>query len=154
MFFKEIIIRFAFKFQIMKNIVIIAIVALFIVSCSKYEEGPSMSLASKTARLINDWEVEKVIENGIDITTDYKIMYPDQSFHYFRNYTLKQVENETELAKAWEWGEDKETIIITWKLLETEHVQTKRIIRLASSEFWYSTTLNEKSYIFNLKSKK
>lgn len=141
-------------FLIMKNILIVTIIAVFAFSCGKYEEGPGLSLASKTARLVNTWEVEKVIENGIDITTRYNTMYPDLTIKYMKNNSILQIENKTELAKAWEWGEDKETVIITWELLEVKSVQINKILRLTSKEYWYSTTLNGKSYIFHLKKHK
>jgi hypothetical protein len=38
-------------------------------SCSKYEEGPSLSLRSKKARLAGEWSVSNVTLNGTDVTS-------------------------------------------------------------------------------------
>lgn len=56
--------------MIMKNLVsiglLIGVIALVFTSCGKYEEGPSISLASKKGRVANEWIVEKQIVDGED----------------------------------------------------------------------------------------
>jgi hypothetical protein len=41
-------------------------------SCSKYEDGPAISLRSSTARLTNHWKFSKVTFNSNDITNQFK----------------------------------------------------------------------------------
>ena len=36
----------------------------FFVSCSKYEDGPAISLLSRKARLVNKWKLEKYYKDG------------------------------------------------------------------------------------------
>lgn len=138
----------------MKKTVYLAIIVLLAVSCGKYEDGPDFSLKSKTKRLSREWAVEKVVENGIDITTDHKLMYAVHTMLFLDYGSLKETINSTIQAKGWEWGEDKETIIITYKLLDVEKTETFFIRRLTSKEFWYTTTKEDKDYEFQWKANK
>ncbi len=142
------------KQQTMKKIVFIAMVLIITASCGKYEEGPGFSLKSKTNRLAREWVVEKVIENDIDITIDYQLLKPNHTLLFLDYGSLKETVNEVIIAKGWEWGEDKETLVLTYKLLEIEKIQVIRIRRLTSKEFWYTTTEDEKDYEFHWKVKK
>jgi hypothetical protein len=40
-------------------------------SCSKYEDGPAISLRSSTARITNHWKISKVTSNANDITLQF-----------------------------------------------------------------------------------
>lgn len=58
----------------MKKILLHALVLMVLtslVSCSKYADGPMLSLRTKTQRVANQWKVAKAIENGADVTNDY-----------------------------------------------------------------------------------
>ena len=50
------------------KITLMAIVAVSFTSCSKYDEGSKFTLLTKKARLVNDWEIQKLTANGTDIT--------------------------------------------------------------------------------------
>lgn len=64
------------KVQKNTNAIIFAIIGILamtpLTSCKKYEDGPYVSLASKTSRVANSWKVEKATEGGKDKTADYK----------------------------------------------------------------------------------
>jgi len=49
------------------RLLLIAVIALSLGACSKYEEG-SPSLSSKKSRLVNDWAMVKLTINGFDVT--------------------------------------------------------------------------------------
>jgi hypothetical protein len=135
----------------MKKIVFIAVVVLLATSCGKYDEGPGISLKSKTKRLAREWTVEKVVENGEDITSDYMTMRPTHTMLFLDYGSLKETVNQTVLAKGWEWGDKKETLVITYKLLDIEKTSIFTIRRLTSKEFWYNTTDDGKDYEFKWK---
>lgn len=61
----------------MKKIVALFIVIALVTSCKKYPEGPSFSLRSKTERLSNTWRFTKVLEDGVDKTSDYQSVFKD-----------------------------------------------------------------------------
>jgi hypothetical protein len=54
----------------MKKSILFCTVALatLIGSCGKYEDGPSISLRSRTSRVAGDWKIKKATSDGTDIT--------------------------------------------------------------------------------------
>ncbi len=121
-------------------------------ACGKYEEGPGFSLKSKTKRLCREWKLDKIVENGEDITIDYFTKVPTHTLLFIDYGTdagsLKETINTTTLAKGWMWGDKKETLIINYTMLQTPYEHIFVIRRLTSKEFWYNTTIEEKDYEF------
>lgn len=130
--------------KVLKQICIVAVIAAVcssFMSCSKYEEGPKISLRSKEARVINTWKVEKYYKNGEDKTTDFfadKINYietftEDDEWSY--SYTDAD-DNELKIdSGTWEFDDKDNTIIdrnaggSTWEELT--------ILKLKNEEFWF-----------------
>lgn len=137
----------------MKNILIILILSLLI-SCGKYEEGPKFSLQSKTARLCRNWEVEKVFKENVDITSQHLERYKKHEMKFVDIGSLKETIGEIILAKAWEWTDKKESIIVTTYLPGDTFKNEFFIKRLTSKEFWYTTVIDDKNYFFQWKHKK
>lgn len=50
----------------------LALLALLLSSCAKYEDGPSLSLRSPEKRIIGLWECSKVMVGGVDQTAYYQ----------------------------------------------------------------------------------
>jgi hypothetical protein len=66
-------------------------IALVFSACNKYDDGPTLSLNTKTHRLANTWRIDQVFEttqNGTktDKTTAYKNAY----VNYMMNITKKE----------------------------------------------------------------
>jgi hypothetical protein len=137
----------------MKKLIFMAVIALLLTSCGKYEEGPGFSLKSKTKRLAREWTISKVIENGVDITDAYKNMVKTHELKFMETGSLKETINTAILAKGWEWGDKKETIRIYWTLIGVDHEVTHTILQLSSKEYWYRTVLDEKDYEFHWSAK-
>ncbi len=136
----------------MKKKFFIVITVVLLSSCGKYEEGPEFSLRSKTKRLAREWTVSKVIENGADITDDYKSKYKTHILHFLDYGSLKETINENVFAKAWYWGEKKETVVIDTfkiKILDEVHIldlpRVLTIKQLTCKDFWYTTVVDEKN---------
>ena len=47
------------------------IVATLWTACKKYDDGPLISLRSRSERVANNWRVEKAIDNGKDVSGDF-----------------------------------------------------------------------------------
>lgn len=108
------------------------IVVLNFNSCSKYEDGPSFTILTKTARLTGEWEVVKIdneivnsqgkmileFEKGGDLNIGYS--YDGQSYSYDAN---------------WEWSDDKSKIKIDFDGTKSEWDITK----LTNSEFCFTS---------------
>ena len=54
-----------------KKVALLALSFLLLISCSKYDEGPMMSLRSRSERVANIWEVNKATSNGEDVTSSF-----------------------------------------------------------------------------------
>jgi hypothetical protein len=98
----------------MKKAVIITLITVFFLSilssCKKYDKGPSLSLVSKKARLVNTWKVVLALSvDGHDYT------------EYYSNYTLEIKKDNTYVETwdgdtyvgTWAFDNDKEKVIFT-----------------------------------------
>lgn len=43
----------------------------------RYKDGPNLTFRSAKARIVNEWRVHQILENGQDKTTDFKSVFPD-----------------------------------------------------------------------------
>ena len=113
----------------------LAVFAFVFVGCKKYEEGPTISLASKKSRVVNTWTIEKWIDNGTDITQAYLLLYPDFTVDmkkdntYILTYTGSLSETGT-----WDFDSKKEHIVRTPS--GGSSATSYEIIRLKSNELW------------------
>ncbi len=69
------------KIEIMRYALVAAVALLFVASCSKFEDGPAISLRSKENRLIGNWRLTKWTEKGVDVTDSKSI--GDSLFYEF-----------------------------------------------------------------------
>jgi hypothetical protein len=103
--------------QLMKKILLLICPIIFVLSCNKYEDGPSFSLHTKTHRLANSWIFGQVFEtpsNGTrtDRTDDYKTAYYefnliiDKGNTYSLSYSLFNLTAYTE-SGTWVYNGDK-----------------------------------------------
>lgn len=116
-----------------------AITIAMISGCKKYEEGPALSLRSRTARVENVWKVEKYIKNGTDETAEFNIKKRDYSETFTKDGMWSHAyidEDNDAKADVGTWSFDKDDTEIdrnaggsTWEELY--------ILRLKSKEFWF-----------------
>jgi hypothetical protein len=107
-------------------------------SCSKYEEGPSLSLRSKKARLAGEWSVSNVTLNGTDVTslflpsgTTYS-MTIEKDGTWTSSYASSGFSS-TE-AGTWEFVDSKENLkIVTTGSSDTDG-DTSTIVMLKNKE--------------------
>lgn len=118
-----------------------AVILINFSSCGKYEEGPGISLRSKTARLVNEWEVSDVEADDdtgdylddLDITFEFEkggdfSMTMQGEFSYY-GYTF-QIDDESD--GEWEWEDGKESVIVD---IEDADEETEfEILRLTNKE--------------------
>jgi hypothetical protein len=100
-------------------------------SCKKYEEGPLISLVSRTERVANTWIVDNYKLNGTDYTSlvsGYQETYTtggDYSYHWglFSG------------TGGWAFKNNDAEIQITG--FEDQSSQTLVILKLEEKQFWY-----------------
>ncbi|MGB1039550.1 MAG: lipocalin family protein [Flavobacteriales bacterium] len=111
-------------------------------SC-KYQDGPSLSLRTKKARLTGSWDVEKITENDGDVFT------PDanNSIKYTFNksgtgdYTVKVLGISVNNTLTWEFVDSKEKVKIVY---QNGDIIRPKILRLTNKEFWVLTADGDK----------
>lgn len=112
---------------------ILFIVIISLSSCSKYEDGPLLSLRTKTTRLTGKWEVVEEKINGSTQSEDNtpSIYEFDKDFDYKETHTSNGVIVISE--GTWDFAEKKEKIRITYN---NNDVEEFTILRLTNEELW------------------
>ncbi len=113
--------------------------------CKKYEEGPTISLRSKKARVVNEWKVVKIFENGKEQDMDdMKLWYDfndDWTGRTYISFTINGQEYSGENNFDWEFNDDKTKILIKTKDANG-NTQTDEavILKLYEKEMWLKET--------------
>ena len=110
-------------------------------SCGKYEEGPSLALSSKTARLTGSWKLTAQTTNGVaDALTGLDqtmVIYKDGTYSTAINYSYLGFNYTNNYAGTWAFSDDKTQIITTVNGLTGSDAAT--IVRLAGKELKLKT---------------
>ena len=101
-----------------KIIILLVLAVLFsinFISCKKYEDGPTISLRSKTQRLVNSWQLEKYYLNGVESTSSLLISGYREEYtkggSYNRSYVDKDGDFFSEIGD-WDFDDKKDNIEI------------------------------------------
>lgn len=128
------------------NLILTLLIAATFTGCI-YEDGPKFSLRSKNARIINTWYIDKVYEEGVDKTDDYKSVYVNYKLdiksddNYDLSYKFGNLINYSE-SGTWKLSDDKTKLLYTPK---NGKENSWTILRLKNSEFWAEMSLNNKT---------
>ena len=125
----------------MKKIIITSLILIGVLSsCKKYEDGPAISLISKTERLSNSWKIAQVLEGGVDKTSDYQFAFNDYNLifendgDYSVSYKALGILQVTETGK-WSFNGDKTKVILDPTSNNNANNELK-ILRLMEEELW------------------
>lgn len=134
-------------------ILAVIIAAFGISGCKKYPDGPTLSLASKKARVVNSWKIDKMILNGVDQVlgdSAKSIILEIKNDGTFENrmgpFTVNGViiPNMT-ITGTWEFDSKKENIMM--KFTGFAYQILNKILRLKTDELWVEYTLTVKTEI-------
>lgn len=138
--------------------VLLAVVALFTISCTKFEDG---GLISKTEKNIKKgWSLQKYLYNGVDETAlvefrDYTEHYSDNA-KYDRSYT-KQDGSKVAESGTWAFEKDQKRIMVSGvgSIRVSDKIGTVsssyyNITKLTDSELWYTYTNGGDEHEFHL----
>jgi hypothetical protein len=104
---------------------------LLVAACGKYEEGPSLSLRSKKARVANEWAIAYAykFDDMKDKTTDYI----NETWEFKKDGDFTERESDiVDKAGTWDFMSDKEEIVISFPT----KVKKYKILRLKENEMW------------------
>lgn len=127
------------------NVILLTVLAsiLMLTSCSPYEEGPAISLRSRTERLCNEWRLTRLYINGTEQTLS---SFDQQTTLEFKdngtvNYSYAVMDSTAIVitgSGTWEFNNDQTEVFttITYTLGGTEK-DTFKILRLKEEELWF-----------------
>jgi len=116
----------------------IAIITVFnFHSCKKYEDGPSFSLRSKTARLTGEWELIAIGDSIANYFSEFK-------FEKNGDFTFTWTDGgRIGFNGDWEFDDKKENITTNFTALGQLQENNYKINRLTNKELWMEDASNE-----------
>ena len=134
----------------MKKIALIisvfAVFAMVFSSCSKYEEGPALSLKTKDARVEGDYTVDKVLKNGKEDETlteeqegnEYEFT-KDGKGTFSASYVIQGITISMDGDLEWKFNDDKTKMsirIYDETSEEWDDWEEHTILKLTDEEMW------------------
>ncbi|MFY0644907.1 MAG: hypothetical protein JXR19_10610 [Bacteroidia bacterium] len=102
-------------------------------SCT-YEDGPTISLKSKTGRLVGEWEIIELAGNKVPSNTTYEMEFEkDGDFVLSFEYSYGGYSYSDDLKGEWEWGNGKESVELEFEYGALYELEIKR---LTNKELW------------------
>lgn len=130
-------------------------------SCKKYEEGPNLSLRTKTARIIGTYGITSVMVDGALI--DANDPYMNQVINIEKDGTGSSIltfnnggaDINYTIPWEWEFGEEKTSWLMRQKELDDQGNPFEEwgewipytITRLTNQDFWYELRNGNETYI-------
>jgi hypothetical protein len=111
------------KLVLIMCIVLLGTGSLTFTSCNKYEDGPTISLRTKKARLTNEWKRSESYLNGTLQTTAFVDILDIKT-----DYTYSK----------WDFSSDKESVTFTPD--GSSSATTLKILKLKTNELWFEET--------------
>lgn len=112
--------------------------ALIIPSCKKYDDGPSLSLRSKKARIANTWKIETATRDNKNVSDEYDDFTLDLTksggatltyTYFFAGSTFN-----ISTSGTWDLINDKDDLRLDFDANDSD--VTYRILRLKEKELW------------------
>lgn len=127
--------------------------AVAFTGCKKYDEGPTLSLASKKGRVANIWKIEKFMENGVDLTAAALLFFNNVSWEFKKDktYIISSSSSTNAETGTWDFDSKKENLILTPN--GGSNAYKEEIIRLTSNEMWWKEVDGSDTYEYHFSSK-
>lgn len=134
----------------MKKIFTVLFLSSFLfISCGKYENGPKFTLLSKKARLANSWKLERATQDGVllqfnaNAYTNTTVISKDNGYDIIAESSQNGFINQ---YGTWEFGENKETIIID--LPQSGYTDEFIISKLENKSLWLEKKIGSSTYLY------
>lgn len=111
---------------------------LSITGCKKYDDGPLISLTPREERVANTWVIEKAIEDGQDVTSEYDhyvlTLTTDHSATLDAEYDFFGTLITTETNGTWAFENDESNLALDFE--DNVADGTYQILRLTEPQLW------------------
>ncbi|NDP22344.1 MAG: hypothetical protein GZ091_14870 [Paludibacter sp.] len=119
-------------------ILLLTIVSVSFTSCSKYPDGPIVSLVSRAERVANNWKVGQAFDDGKDVTANYNQYEMDLTkagaASLTAKYTVLGVTFDFTTSGTWSFISNFEKITFDFDNNSSDGVY--KILRLTENEMW------------------
>lgn len=126
---------------------IVFLMSFFVFSCSKYEEGPKISLLSKNKRISREWKVEYSVNLSTNI--EHSADFQDWSLEFIKDGTYNQTivygQTQTTITGNWEFIGDNQ-LRFNFIAAGEEQIVFYTILRLSKNELWLKDEKEEIHY--------
>ena len=118
----------------MNRIFALCLAATFVFAgCNKYEEGPKISLRTRTERLCNMWDYDKFEVDYEDYSDN--VLGATMEFQKDGDWQERNGGSELVAIGNWEWEDDQETVRLNFEIPgETIEPTDMKIIKLTEHE--------------------
>lgn len=125
-------------------VIITLLLVLPMGGCSKYEEGPAISLRSRKERVANTWALDKAIYDGGDITPQFKFyelkLTEDGGATLNYEFLVIDTVSKAETSGTWSFKNDDEYIYFDYG--DSTQDGEFHILKLREKEMWLEKTGN------------
>lgn len=122
-----------------KLLVVVMAMTFVFTGCGKYDEGPSLTLLTKKARITGEWKLVKILDetgSEIDLQDTEQTFTINKDNTYEVTFTMGTF---SETSKGeWKWGDKKETIMSKGE--DATEWSEAKILKLKNSELWTEDT--------------
>ncbi|MFZ6053348.1 hypothetical protein [Halocola ammonii] len=131
----------------MKRIFALCLISTFVFAgCSKYEEGPKISLRTRTERLSNMWDYDKLEVANEDRTDE--VLGATMELQKDGDWNQRNGLGELVALGNWEWEDDQETVRLNYEIPgETIEPLDWKIIKLEEHQLIVEYTF-EDNYVY------
>ena len=132
----------------MKSKIIICIaIAASLAACKKYPDGPSVSIRTRTERVSHTtWKMEKVLENGSDVTSFYTGINYLETYAKDGTFTYSS----TGGSGTGKWAFENKDTQIKRNGVNGQSSDDITILELKQTALWYKFTDGNDTYEFHL----
>lgn len=144
----------------MKNIysivagIAVLLTAGFVSGCKKGAEDPAISLRSRKARIVGEWDMTKGLKNGEPkevIIENPQIGEVTEDWVFYEDGTVLTEDGTSELTGTWEFASNKEAITVTLhNTTAGTSIQSYDLVRLANKEMVWEQTIGTDKFRYEL----
>jgi hypothetical protein len=131
--------------RILKRISILMLTSIFMMttSCSKYEEGPAISLLPKKTRLVGTWKVDKIVDEDGDVEN----VDNNSTYEFTKDNEYNVVLGNINYSGEWSFTKEKEYLQLTYSAGALSYSSEDKILRLKNDELWLLQGDDEYHYV-------